>query len=365
MRTSELPEPATLLAEGLPPECYAMWLKACDARNWLIRARRLDEMLVDIVAIPIGNVRLNTDETVKAALAGLTCAVESLGDIEIRSADAAALYWISIHDAWRTAAVEFFRKNKIDPDAVLRKYPGVRLVGKIVEILRGDCWEGALMSTFTEALNAAYDFNRGGPPDIASRVTRADVDEYIDAHTVERPPDHPTSAIHWDMICTFGESEGRKLLLTASRRWDATPLRPRDFVRKLPMWWEDDYEPQAWVDEYLADVIASWRQERDRLQLCADAEKAWLAFEGAATQQQLDDWREKFGDRYLQPEKRLGPVAAIKDAMEIAPKPTAVAVQQHYIVSDTGKIVPNLANAVIAVRSTPELVNTIAYDQMA
>jgi hypothetical protein len=36
--------------------------------------------------------------------------------------------------------------------------------------------------------------------------------------------------------------------------WDATPLRAREVVK---LWWEDDYEPQAWVDEYLADVIGS------------------------------------------------------------------------------------------------------------
>jgi RecA-family ATPase len=165
--------------------------------------------------------------------------------------------------------------------------------------------------SFTELLCAAHDLNRGFAPDGAARVTREDVLEYIDAHTVPKPPDHPTTALHWDLIRTFGESEGRRLLLRASKQWDAKPLRPRDFVRTLPMWWEDDYEPVAWKDEYLADVITSWRMERDRLQLCADAEKAWLAFAGVATRQQMYEWQEKFGSWYLSPERKLGKVTII------------------------------------------------------
>lgn len=156
--------------------------------------------------------------------------------------------------------------------------------------------------------NAAHDFNRGGPPDTSGRVSRDDVLEYIDAHSITKPPGHPTTAIHWDLIRTFGESDGRRLLLRASRQWDANPLRARDIVFR---WWDDDHEPQAWVDEYLADVIRDWKTERDRLRLCADAEKAWLAFNGAATKEQLADWRTKFGAWYLAPERRLGPVTTI------------------------------------------------------
>jgi hypothetical protein len=162
-----------------------------------------------------------------------------------------------------------------------------------------------LAQNFSEQICAAHDFNRGFAPNTLGPISRDDVLEYIDAHTVARSPDHPTTAIHWDLIRTFGESEGRRLLLLASRRWDAKPLRARDIVFK---WWDDDHEPQAWVDEYLADVIGSWRIERDRLQLCADAEREWLAFGGTATLEQLDDWREKFGVWYLSPERRLGPV---------------------------------------------------------
>jgi hypothetical protein len=163
--------------------------------------------------------------------------------------------------------------------------------------------------SFTERLCAAHDFNRGFAPDGAARVRREDVLEYIHAHTVDKPPYHPTKAIAWDLQRTFGESEGRRLLLYASRRWDAKPLRAREVVM---LWWDDDYEPQAWVDEYLADAIHGWRQERERLRERAirEAEKAKaearvkrararvaaleLAFEGG--------WRPNVGKKWPDPE---------------------------------------------------------------
>jgi hypothetical protein len=124
-----------------------------------------------------------------------------------------------------------------------------------------------------------------------------------------KPPDHPTTAIAWDLQRTFGESEGRRLLLYASRRWDAKPLRAREVVM---LWWDDEYEPQAWVDEYLADTIHGWRWERDRLRERAirEAEEAKvdarvkrarervaaleLAFEGG--------WRPNAGKKWPHPE---------------------------------------------------------------
>jgi hypothetical protein len=158
-------------------------------------------------------------------------------------------------------------------------------------------------------LNLAYDLNRGWSSDPAARVSREDIIEYIHAFSVDRQPDHPTTAVAWDLQRTFGERDGRRLLLCASRRWDKQPLTPRQVVGLR--WWEN-YEPRAWVDEYLTDVICSWRTEQARLQLCADAEKEWLAFGGFATPQQLDKWREKFGGWYLAPEEKLGPVKIIK-----------------------------------------------------
>jgi hypothetical protein len=175
--------------------------------------------------------------------------------------------------------------------------------------------------SFTEQLCRAHDLTRGfSPADGAERATRDDVLEYIDAFSIDKRPDHPTSVIAWDLQRTFGESEGRRLLLRASRRWDAEPIRARDVVRT---WWEDDYPPQAWVDEYLLDLIQGWRTERDRLQVCADAEKAWLAFDGLATREQLADWRTKFGSRYLSPENRLGPVATIAFERSTMPVPNS------------------------------------------
>jgi hypothetical protein len=117
--------------------------------------------------------------------------------------------------------------------------------------------------SFTERLCLAHDINRGAPPaDGAERATREEIVEYINAFSIDDSPDHPTSAIGWDLQRTLGESEGRRMLLYASRRWDAKPLRAREIVH---MWWHDDYEPQAWVDEYLLDVIGGWRREQDRL----------------------------------------------------------------------------------------------------
>lgn len=182
--------------------------------------------------------------------------------------------------------------------------------------------------SFTERLCHAYDFNRGCPPaDGAERAARDDIVEYIDAFSIDKSPDHPTSAIAWDLQRTLGESEGRRMLLYASRRWDATPLRARDVVK---MWWDDDHEPEAWRDEYLLDLIQGWRMERDRLQTCADAEKEWRAFNGSATKQQILAWRVKFGSWYLSPERTLGPVTIIPfPAPPSAPiaKPTAPAIR--------------------------------------
>ncbi|UFW82854.1 AAA family ATPase [Bradyrhizobium barranii] len=166
--------------------------------------------------------------------------------------------------------------------------------------------------SITEQLCAAHDFNRGGPPNATGRVGREDVLEYIDAHSVERPPSHPTTALHWDLIRTFGASEGRRLLLRASRQWDAKPLRARDIVFKWTIL-EDDYEPQAWVDEYLADVIHDWRAERDRLRLCADGEEAWKDFCGYATGEQMEAWNEKYSAWVLSPHRRFGKVTVLRN----------------------------------------------------
>jgi hypothetical protein len=166
--------------------------------------------------------------------------------------------------------------------------------------------------SFTEQLCLAHDINRGhAPTEGPKRATREEILEYIEAFSVDHPPPHPTSATAWDLQRTLGESEGRRMLLRASKQWDATPLRARDVVK---LWWDDDHEPQAWRDEYLLDVIRDWRQERDRLQLCADAETEWLAFGGSATREQVGAWREKFGAWYLAPDRKLGPVTIVSAA---------------------------------------------------
>jgi hypothetical protein len=167
----------------------------------------------------------------------------------------------------------------------------------------------ATSPSFTERLNFAYDLNRGhAPASGAERATRADIIEYIDAFSVEQSPSHPTSVIEWDLIRTLGESEGRRMLLYASRRWDAKPIRARDIVHK---WWEDDYEPRAWVDEYLVDLIRDWRSERNRLRHCDEAKQEWLAFDGFATWQQIATWQKKFLAWYPEPQRKHGPVAIV------------------------------------------------------
>ncbi len=194
----------------------------------------------------------------------------------------------------------------------------------------------ATILNFSERLSLAHDLNRGhAPADGAERATRDDIVEYIDAFTVDRSPSHPTTAIAWDLQRTLGESEGRRMLLYASRRWDAKPLRARDVVK---MYWDEDiesYEPQAWVDEYLLDIIRDWRTERDRLRRCADAEKQWLAFNGSATKQQIADWREKYGAWYLAPERRLGPVTIIPfpapPAATAAPLPDLIKTSAEFV----------------------------------
>src|ERR1700730_10296240 len=184
---------------------------------------------------------------------------------------------------------------------------------------------------FTERLNLAYDINRGhAPADGPERATREEILEYIDAFSVEHSPDHPTTLIEWDLIRTLGESEGRRMLLYASRRWDANPLRARDIVFR---WWDDDYEPRPWVDEYLLDVIRDWRSERDVLRaleieeceaiarcearlaeqnhLREAAENEWLAFSGSATAEQVDAWNKKYGRTVVSFHRKLEPVTIL------------------------------------------------------
>jgi RecA-family ATPase len=147
--------------------------------------------------------------------------------------------------------------------------------------------------SFTETLCAAYDLEHPHR-DHDARVTRADVLEYINAASVDKRHAHPTTVIQWDLIRTFGESEGRRLFLQASRQWDAVPLRARDVVFK---WWDDDHEPVAWQDEYLADLIGSWRTERERARHCIDGEREWeaLANDFYIKQSDYDAWDAKYG----------------------------------------------------------------------
>ncbi len=187
--------------------------------------------------------------------------------------------------------------------------------------------------SFTERLCIAHDINRGHPPaNGAERATREEILEYIDAFTVDKSPDHPTSAIAWDLQRTLGESEGRRMLLYASRRWDAKPLRARDIVFK---WWWEDYEPQAWVDEYLVDVIRDWRSERDRLRERAirEAEKAEAEARIKRARERVralerdyeGSWRPHVGKKWPDPEvvafaslvgKWFDPIDQIESAIE-------------------------------------------------
>jgi hypothetical protein len=165
----------------------------------------------------------------------------------------------------------------------------------------------ATAPSFTERLCAAYDLEHPSR-DHGARVRRAEIVEYIEAFSVDDPPSHPTRAIEWDLIRTLGESEGRRMLLYASRRWDAKPLRARDIVH---MWWEDDYEPRAWVDEYLVEVIDTWRDEKKRLRHCDEAKEEWLAFGGFATWQQMGAWQRKFRSWYPEPQRKHGAVTIV------------------------------------------------------
>jgi hypothetical protein len=162
----------------------------------------------------------------------------------------------------------------------------------------------ATSPSFTERLCAVYDLEHPFH-DPRSRVRRAEVIEYIDAFSVERPPCHPTTFIEWDLIRTFGVSEGRRLFLRASQRWDAKPIRARDIVQK----WSWDAEPQAWVDGYLVEVIDTWRSEcarlreqaiRDADQAAADARMNSARERGRALERAYkeEDWRPFAGQKW-------------------------------------------------------------------
>jgi AAA domain len=204
----------------------------------------------------------------------------------------------------------------------------------------------ATAPSFTERLNFAYDINRGhAPASGAERATREEIVKYIDAFSVGKPPSHPTRIIEWDLIRTLGESEGRRMLLYASRRWDAKPLRARDIVG---MWWEDDHEPQAWRDEYLVDLIRDWRSERDRhcdegfnhaaahrrakqIEIRDAAENEWLAFGGSATAEQIDAWKEKHKRLMIPFERILEPVTILHFRAPDAPLPDLLTSSADFI----------------------------------
>jgi predicted P-loop ATPase len=185
-----------------------------------------------------------------------------------------------------------------------------------------------------QALCAAYDLEHPHR-DHNARVTDADVLEYIDAFSVDKPPHHPTSAIHWDLIRTFGEAEGRRLLLHASRRWDAVPLRARDIVFK---WWDNDgepYEPQAWVDEYLAEVIGSWRREKEQrgaelamvtakqIALRDAAEAEWIGLNGTATAEQYAKFQRTYRRLMIPFTRKLDPVTIVASLPPGTPLPNS------------------------------------------
>ena len=135
------------------------------------------------------------------------------------------------------------------------------------------------MSAFESALNAVYDFENLSDPN--GRVSRTDIAEYVNAFDKSDPPKHSTTAIAWDLCRTLGQREGRRALLYASRRWDETPLTPRQVVKFN---W-DDYEPQAWVDEYLVEVIDSWREAKE----IAKARMARLEAENSQLSERLEE----------------------------------------------------------------------------
>jgi hypothetical protein len=98
--------------------------------------------------------------------------------------------------------------------------------------------------SFSELLNAAYDFN-SPPPDLTALAPRKDVVAFIQGFTRERPPSFPTTAIAQDLMRTFGEIDGKALLSWASQLWDDTPLTVEQVDA---IWFDPDeaFEPQAW-----------------------------------------------------------------------------------------------------------------------
>jgi hypothetical protein len=145
-----LNEPDSPIAHGNPSP-NDPWLKAVAARHWPQRADQLDELIVQVITRAIGKrepplgerywpgatatpMRFPTFEEEHAPpriFWQLTGALEFVGDIDIRSSDAAVFYSLTTHDEWRHAAWEFFRKNRIDPDAAFRHRGGVRLLRAI------------------------------------------------------------------------------------------------------------------------------------------------------------------------------------------------------------------------------------------
>lgn len=186
-----------------------------------------------------------------------------------------------------------------------------------------------MQTAFSDLLDAAYDFERP-PSDSAARASRADVLRYVGAFTIDNPPPIPTTALAWDLQRTFGVRDGQRILLQASRQWDRHPLTGRQILR---MWWPDGYQPEAWIDERLVDVIGAWRADEDRVRAqkaqddvawaqlrdrTADqikmrnaAENEWLAFNGGATAQQLDAWKEKHKRVMIPFERKLEPVTIL------------------------------------------------------
>jgi len=127
-RFVELPEPTNYTDIDLHPD--DPWRRAAERVNWRGRAFAFDELLIDSLAVAVAS---GTDVKVATGIAlhRLTCAIEEVCDCEIRGPDAAPFYLLTVHPEWRAAGRKFFQINKLDPAAVIRSRPGVRLVHAI------------------------------------------------------------------------------------------------------------------------------------------------------------------------------------------------------------------------------------------
>lgn len=198
---------------------------------------------------------------------------------------------------------------------------------------------------------------------IATPVTSDTVRYWLD-YSCDTPPTVDSKYFGWDIRRIFGVKEGWEIFVELMSFWNSNVSRD-----ELAAMWSSFDRLQAAEDALLVHELAILHNREWGYPLPPDMEDRFDALRGAAMSQAEE--RRDLAEREAADEAEFQK-SLEQEMSNVAPSGQGAALTAgrpawHHdcIVNENGKIIPNLANAVIAIRSTPELANVIAYDQMA